>query len=342
MRRPRDRGAARRSGLEVEEDDAGEAIGGDTGNLLARIPGRAERVDPALRAPRHRPARRRPDRAGGRRRRLGERERRDPRRRQQGGGRGDARRRAPRASSTARRSASSCCSPPARRTRSPGAKAFDATSCARAYGYVFDHATPIGEIVIGVADLLPPRGRVPRPGRPRRHPPRGRPQRDRRRRARDRRAPSSAASTHETTANVGDDRGRRRRHERRPRALPLPRRGALARRRARPSGRSPRWSTASRTPPTTRPATSTSTSTSSGSSSGYRHDARRAAGPRRRARAARARGYTPRRIVTGGGSDANALEAARLPVHEPRQRDRAQPRADRARCRSPRSRACST
>src|SRR3954453_24191464 len=30
-------------GLEVEEDDAGEEIGGDAGNLLARIPGRSER-----------------------------------------------------------------------------------------------------------------------------------------------------------------------------------------------------------------------------------------------------------------------------------------------------------
>src|SRR3954465_10607166 len=30
-------------GLEVEEDDAGEEIGGDPGNLLARIPGRRER-----------------------------------------------------------------------------------------------------------------------------------------------------------------------------------------------------------------------------------------------------------------------------------------------------------
>src|SRR5919107_5877402 len=30
-------------GLEVEEDDAGAEIGGDAGNLLARIPGRSER-----------------------------------------------------------------------------------------------------------------------------------------------------------------------------------------------------------------------------------------------------------------------------------------------------------
>src|SRR3954464_5197309 len=30
-------------GLEVEEDDAGQEIGGDAGNLLARLPGRSER-----------------------------------------------------------------------------------------------------------------------------------------------------------------------------------------------------------------------------------------------------------------------------------------------------------
>ena len=47
--------------------------------------------------------------------------------------------------------------------------------------------------------------------------------------------------------------------------------------------------------------------------------------------ALRACGYEPRRIVTGGGSDANVLEAARLLVREPRERHRAQPRAHRAR-----------
>ncbi len=46
--------------------------------------------------------------------------------------------------------------------------------------------------------------------------------------------------------------------------------------------------------------------------------------------ALRACGYEPRRIVTGGGSDANALEVIWAPVREPRQRHRARPRADRA------------
>src|SRR5919205_4586310 len=35
--------ALRSLGREVEEDDAGEQIGGEAGNLLARLPGRSER-----------------------------------------------------------------------------------------------------------------------------------------------------------------------------------------------------------------------------------------------------------------------------------------------------------
>ena len=61
------------------------------GNVLTRVGGPGRPARPALLPPRHRPARRHPDRAGHRRRRLGERQRRDPRRRQQGRGRGDAR-----------------------------------------------------------------------------------------------------------------------------------------------------------------------------------------------------------------------------------------------------------
>ena len=47
--------------------------------------------------------------------------------------------------------------------------------------------------------------------------------------------------------------------------------------------------------------------------------------------ALRACGYEPSRIVTGGGSDANALARQGHRVRQPRQRHRAQPRADRAR-----------
>ena len=38
-----------------------------------------------------------------------------------------------------------------------GAKAFDASVLRADFGYVFDHATPIGEIVVALADLLPAR-----------------------------------------------------------------------------------------------------------------------------------------------------------------------------------------
>ena len=47
--------------------------------------------------------------------------------------------------------------------------------------------------------------------------------------------------------------------------------------------------------------------------------------------ALRAHGYEPSRIATGGASDANVLEAAGIPTRQRRQRHRAQPRADRAR-----------
>ena len=74
---------------------------------------------------------------------------------------------------------------------------------------------------------------------------------------------------------------------------------------------------------------------------GYRTRAERAAGAAAEA-ALRACGYAPRHIVTGGGSDANALELAGFPCIEPRQRHRAQPPARRGASPSPRWRACST
>ena len=56
---------------------------------------------------------------------------------------------APRAPSRARRSASSCCSPSRRRTRSPARRPSTRRSCAARIGYVLDHATPIGGVVVG-------------------------------------------------------------------------------------------------------------------------------------------------------------------------------------------------
>ena len=95
----------------------------------ARSRGARRAHDPAVRAPGHGAAGR-ADRAGARRRRLGERQRRHPRRRQQGRGGDDARGRAPLHASRARRSASSCCSRSPRRSALQGAKRFDARGCA--------------------------------------------------------------------------------------------------------------------------------------------------------------------------------------------------------------------
>ena len=108
-------------GLAVEADARGNLLTPDPRPL------RAHRA--ALRAPRHgRGARR--DRARGRRRRLGERARHDPRRRQQGGGRRLPRGRAARERRGLAGRRSSCCSRSRRRTRSRGAKAFDAVRAA--------------------------------------------------------------------------------------------------------------------------------------------------------------------------------------------------------------------
>ncbi len=109
---------------------------------------------------------------------------------------------------------------------------FDAGRLRSEFGYVFDHATPIGEVVTASPTYFRDRRRVPRPRRARRAAPRGRPQRRARRRAARSPRCRSGASTSETTANVGSVTGRRRLHQRRPRAREPARRGALARPRA--------------------------------------------------------------------------------------------------------------
>ena len=168
------------------------------------------------------------DRARGRRRRLGERQRRDPRRRQQGGGRGDARGR-PRAraveGAAGRARAAVHRLRGERAARAP--RRSTRAACARDFGYVFDHATPIGEVIVASptyyrleADF---HGRAAHAGI----------------RPEDGRSAILAAARaiaamplgridEQTTANVGTIAGRRRLHERRPRALPAARRGALA------------------------------------------------------------------------------------------------------------------
>ena len=210
-------------GVEVEEPDA-------AGNVLARIGGRdPERTRPALRPPRHGAPRRR--RRAGRARTAA----------------GSAP--ATRSSAPTTRPPSRCCWPsraarPSRaspvgvellfttreETALRGAKAFDV---GRLRSHVRLRLRPRLADRRGrrrLADLLPPRGPLPRRRRPRRHPPRGRPQRDRRRRAGDQRdAPRPDRR--------GDDRQRRRDRgrpargdQRRARARHVPGRGAQPRR----------------------------------------------------------------------------------------------------------------
>ena len=217
-----------------------------------------------------------------------------------------------------------------------GAKAFDASQLRSRFGYVFDHASPIGEIVLasptyyrivaelrGVAahaGIRPEAGRsaiaaaargdrrdAARPARrgddrERRH--------DRRRRRRSTSCRSAAASRRRCAAST------RRKveavvseivdhlHRRRQRRRVRPRRERLAAVPRLPHGR-----------------------------------------PRRRCSVAeaalRACGYTPRHIVTGGGSDANALEPPASPAPTSRTAPSATTSPTSASA-SPRSRACST
>ena len=86
------------------------------------------------------------------------------------------------------------------------------------FGFVLDHAAPIGAHGGGRADLLRRPCRVPGARRARGHPARGRAQRDRGRGARRSRRCGSGRLDEETTANVGRD-PRRSGGERRARAL---------------------------------------------------------------------------------------------------------------------------
>ena len=224
---------------------------------------------------------------------------------------------------------SSCCSRSRRRTRLRGAKAFDAAALRADFGYVFDHATPIGEVVVASPTYYRLQRRVPRPRRARRRPPRGRPQRDPRRRARAiaamphgphrrrRRPPTSARSTAASAStNVVPERcrllaearsldadrvetGDRRDDRRRPR-----------RRRRRPS------------------ATSTSCARSCSTATARRRTAPAVVAAEA---ALRACGYEPRadRHRRRLGRQ-RARSRTGFDVRQPRQRHRAQPRADRA------------
>ena len=310
-------------GLEAEEDARRQP---------ARPHPRPRRaLDPAVRAPRHGRRQRRPDRPGDRRRRLGERQRRHPRRRQQGRGGGDARARA----ALQRRGLAGRDRAAVHGLRGERARRRQGVRRRAAAVGLRLRLRPRDADRRGrhrVADLLPHRRGLPRPRRPRRHPPRGRPLRDPRRRPRDRR---DAARPHRRA----DDRqrrldpGRRGLHQRRAGALPPARRDALARPErveevvagmvdAIHDGAahaecdvdviSERLFVGYRTKPARSPW--------SAAEAALRALRLRAAADRHRRRVGRQR-------ARGRG----------LPVREPRQRDRAQPRADRARRASPRS-----
>ena len=146
-----------RLGVSVIEDDAGSRIGSDCGNLLARLPGggtgRGRRglpgrsvllcahldtvpltapVDPVLEE-------------GS----LGKRERGDPGRRQQGRRRGHPGGGPPSSPPRARRLDLELLFTVGEEISLAGAAAFDASVLRSEYGYVFDHASPIGEVIIG-------------------------------------------------------------------------------------------------------------------------------------------------------------------------------------------------
>ena len=305
--------------------------------------GRGDAHDPALRPPGHRRGDG-ADRAGRRRRRLGR-------------TRHDAilgadnkaavavilelARRVARRGLAGRRS--SCCSPSARRTRSRAPRRFDARQL---HSRVRLRLRPRDADRRGRSSASPTyyrlERRVPRPRRARRHPPGGRPHRDR--------SPPPRAIAAMPLGRIDDaddrerrlDRGRRRLDERRPRALLGPRRGRSLDRDARRDGRRRDGRRPPRRARTTRPPSATSTSTSRSCSTATA-TGRSAPSVVAAEAALRACGYEPARIVTGGGSDANALRGrAACPCIEPRQRHRAQPRARRARVASRRSRGCST
>ena len=211
-----------------------------------------------------------------------------------------------------------------------GAKRSTLGRLRREFGYVFDHATPIGEVIIASPTYFRIgaefHGRAAHAGIR----PEDGPQRRARRRPRRSRRCRSGASTRRRPPTSATIDGRRRLDQRRARAL------------RRCSPRPARW-----TPTRVEDVVAAMIDaiqdgaaaaecdvdvTTEKLFAGYRQKPSSPAVAAAEA-ALRACGYEPRRIATGGGSDANAFEAARLPVREPRQRHRAQPRADRARVR---------
>ncbi len=242
---------------------------------------------------------------------LGQRQRGDPRRRQQGRDRGAARARAARSQTRARPVDLELLFTVGEEISLAGAKEFDASRLRSDYGYVFDHASPIGEVIIDSPCHFRIearfRGAAAHAGI--------RPQ--------DGRSAILAASRAiaslrhgliegEGTVNVGTIEGGTR-DQRRARALLVRRRGPrarrLPRRGARGGGRRPRAPGGEPARLRLRRRRRASGARSPATVSPRRR--RRCAPPRRRC----ARAGTSRcRISSGGGSDANALIAAGFPT----------------------------
>ena len=190
-----------------------------------------------------------------------------------------------------------------------GAKAFDASQLISRFGYVFDHASPIGEIVLAsptyyriVADV---HGRAAHAGI--------RPENGRSAIARRRQGDRGDAAR---APRPRDDRQRRhdrRRHERQRRARALPDRGRG--RGASIAARAEAVATemVDHLQEAADAAECDLDVTVERMFDGYRTRPREPLGRARRAGAARLRLRAAGTIATGGGSDANALEAAGFP-----------------------------
>ena len=172
----------RAAGLEVEEDASGGETGSDAGNLLARIPGPEGARTILLCAHLDTVPLDAPVEVGSRGRRLPQPQRGDPRGGQQGRGRRDPR--ASRAGSRAggRRVGVELLFTTCEERALAGAKAFDRSRLRSEFGFVFDHASPIGELILAAPTYYRLeasfRGAAAHAG----HPAGGGAQRDRRRR----------------------------------------------------------------------------------------------------------------------------------------------------------------
>ena len=191
-----------------------------------------------------------------------------------------------------------------------GAKEFDRRSLRSEFGFVFDHASPIGELIVAAPTYFRLEARFHGAAAHAGHPPRGRAQRDRGGGAGRSRSMRLGRLDEQTTANVGTIEGGTAANVVAERCGWSWRRAAST---TRPRGRRDRRD--GRTPAPRPPATPSATwrpwSSSCSAATGCRARRRRS---RPRPRRSSRLGIEPDYVATGGGSDANALIAAGLPV----------------------------